>query len=62
MVIHLWKPSLYILRHCSYARHEDYGYLPSYNGKGQPSSSSSLGANLSFLFIKKPILTLSYEN
>ena len=31
MVIHLWKPSLGLLRHCNYQPHEDYGDLPSYN-------------------------------
>ena len=36
MIIHFWKLSLFVLRHCGYQPHEDYGDLASYNGKGRP--------------------------
>ena len=34
MIIHFWKPSLCLFKHCGYPPHEDYGDQPSYNGKG----------------------------
>ena len=61
IVFNFWKPYLCLFWDYSYIPHEDYGDLPSNYGMGHPSYSSSLGAKLSSLFIKKPILRLTYE-
>ena len=51
---HIWKHSLFQMGRCSYPPSENYGEPTSHFGKGHPSTSSSVGAKLSSLLLKRP--------